>query len=174
MKIFLIAGKSGSGKDEVAKIIKEYFNTLGKTSIITGYSKYLKNFVKEMYDWDGNIETKPREKLQMLGDKIREIDEEFFISNILNDLRIYEHLVDNVIISDVRMPDEIDTLKFSYDEVYAIYVENQFSQSKLSIAEQMHITETALENYQDFDYILANDNLEEVKNKIYNYLGGIN
>ena len=38
----------------------------------------------------------------------------------------------------------------------------------------MHITETALENYQDFDYILANDNLEEVKNKIYNYLGGIN
>ena len=44
MKIFLISGKSQSGKGEVARIIKNYYNQKHQKSIITEYSKYIKLF----------------------------------------------------------------------------------------------------------------------------------
>ena len=173
MRIFLVAGKAGSGKGEVAKLIKEYYIYKLESCVVTEFSKYLKGFAKELTDWDGNPNTKPRSYLQELGDKIRNVDSKYFINNMIDDLRIYESVVQNVVISDVRMPDEIEDIKLNYDNVYAIYVENQFSPSKLSIEEQSHITETALENYEDFDYILANDEMSSLKDKVFKYLEGI-
>lgn len=173
MRIFLVAGKAGSGKGEVAKLIKEYYIYKLESCVITEYSKYLKNFAKELTEWDGNNNTKPRKYLQDLGDKIRKIDDKYFIRNMLDDLKIYETLVNNVVISDVRFPSEIEDIKLNYNNVYAIYVENQFSPSKLSIEEQSHITETALESYEEFDYILANDEINVLKDKVFKYLEGL-
>ncbi len=173
MRIFLVCGKAKSGKGEVAKLIKEYYIYKLESCAITSYSKYLKNFAKELTDWDGNSNTKPRAYLQELGDKIRNIDSKYFINNMLDDLKIYETLVDNVVISDVRFPAEIEDIKLNYDNVYAICVENQFSNSDLTIEEQSHITETALEDYAEFDYILANDTIDTLKDKVFKYLEGI-
>jgi len=173
MRIFLVAGKAGSGKGEVARLIKEYYIYKLESCVITEYSKYLKSFVKEVTDWDGNPNTKPRKELQEIGSKIREIDNKYFVNNMIDDLKIYEQLTQNVVVCDVRMPEEIEDIKLNYDEVYSIYVENQFSPSKLTLEEQMHITETALENYDEFDYILANDELEVLKEKVFKYLDGI-
>ena len=61
-------------------------------------------------------------------------------------------------------------MKENYDNVYSLLVENQFGQSKLTIAQQSHITETALENYNEFDYTFANDDLNALKNKVFKYL----
>ena len=173
MRIFLIAGKAGSGKGEVAKIIKEYYIYKLEKCVITEYSKPLKKFAQELTDWDGNPNTKPRKYLQDLGDQIRKIDSKYFINKMLDDLKIYETLTDNLVISDVRMPDEIEDIKLNYDNVYSICVENQFGASKLSIEEQSHITETALEDYAEFDYILANDSYENLKDKVFKFLEGI-
>ncbi len=173
MRIFLVAGKAGSGKGEVAKYIKEYYIYKLETCLITQYSKYLKKFAMELTDWDGNDNTKPRTYLQELGDKIRSIDSKYFVNNMLNDLKIYETLCNNIVISDVRLPEEIEDIKLNYDNVYAIYVENQFSASKLSLKEQMHRTETALEDYNDFDYVLPNDTMESLKDKVFKYLEGL-
>jgi len=173
MRIFLVAGKAGSGKGEVAKLIKEYYIYKLEKCVITEYSKYLKNFAKELTDWDGNQNTKPRKYLQELGDKIRNIDSKFFINNMIDDLKIYQEMTDNVIVSDVRFPDEIEDIKLNYDNVYAIYVENQFSPSKLTVEEQSHRTETALENYDEFDYVLPNDNIENLRDKVFKYLEGL-
>ena len=173
MRIFLIAGKAGSGKGEVAKIIKEYYIYKLEKCVITEYSKPLKKFAQELTDWDGNPNTKPRKYLQDLGDQIRKIDSKYFINKMLDDLKIYETLTDNVVISDVRMPDEIEDIKLNYDNVYSICVENQFSASKLSIEEQAHITETALEDYAEFDYILANDTYDNLKDKVFKFLEGV-
>ena len=173
MRIFLVAGKAGSGKGEVAKLIKEYYIYKLENCVITEYSKYLKNFAKELTDWDGNVNTKPRKYLQELGDTIREIDDKYFINNMINDLKVYEKLTDNVVIGDVRMPEEIEQIKLNFDNVYSIYVENQFSQSNLSLEEQEHVNELALENYEEFDYILANDTIETLKDKVFKYLEGL-
>ena len=173
MRIFLIAGKAGSGKNEVAKIIKEYYIYKLEDCAITSYSKYIKNFAKELTDWDGIESTKPRDFMQTMGDKIRSVDPEYFTNHMIKDIEIYKEYVKNLVICDVRMPNEIEDIKENYDNVYSIYVENQFSQSNLTVEQQSHITETALEDYNEFDYILANDKLENLKDKIFKYLEGL-
>lgn len=175
MKIFVVAGKAGSGKGEVAKFIKEYYIYKLENSVVTQYSKYLKNFAMELTDWDGVSENKPRKFLQDFGTTIRNYDKEYFTKRMIEDINIYELAnVNNVIISDARMPEEIEELKENFDEVYSIYVENQFGQSKLTVEEQAHITELALENYNDFDYTIANDGTtENLKDKVFKYLEGL-
>lgn len=173
MKIFLVGGKAGSGKSEVAKYIKEYYIYKIESCVITEYSKYLKRFAIELTDWDGNSNTKPRTYLQELGDKIRNLNSKYFINNMIEDLRIYKTLTENVVVSDVRYPDEIEDIKLNFDDVYAIYVENQFSKSNLTLEEQSHRSETALEDYPEFDYVLANDKMEDLKDKVFKFLEGL-
>ena len=170
MKIFLIAGKAGGGKNVVAKLIKEYYVYKLEECAITSYSKYIKNFALELTDWDGNENTKPREFMQNLGDEMRKIDPDFLVSNMIKDITIYQKHVENLVISDVRMPNEIDMIKNAFDNVYAIYVVNQFSESKLTLKQQAHITENALEGYNDFDYVIANDELDKLKEKVFKIL----
>lgn len=173
MKIFLIAGKAGSGKSEVARLIKEYYIYKKEDTIITNFSKYIKSFAMELSDWDGQEGSKPRDLLQKIGDDLREIDSDFLVDSMIKDIAFYEKMNKNVVISDVRMPNEIDKIRENYDNVMAIYVVNQFAPSKLTIEQQSHITEIALENYPDFDYTLANDNLSSLKDKVFKYLEGL-
>ena len=167
MRIFLIVGKAGSGKNEVAKLIKEYYIYKLEECAITSYSKYIKNFALELTNWDGTESNKPRDFMQRLGDDMRKNDPNFLVSNMIKDITIYQKYVENVVISDVRMPNEIEEIKNSFDNVYSFYIVNQFGSSKLTIEQQSHITEVALEDYQDFDYIIANDDLSKLKEKVF-------
>lgn len=174
MKIFVVAGKAGSGKGEVAKIINEFYIYKLQTCVVTEYSKYLKRFAVEMTDWDGVSANKPRDFLQQFGSKIRAYDKNFFTKRMIEDINLYElGGIDVVIIADARMKEEIEKLKLNFDDVYSIYVVNQFAQSELSITQQAHITETALEDYDDFDYTIANDDLKTLKEKVFKILEGI-
>ena len=93
---------------------------------------------------------------------------------MIEDINIYAIAgIDVVIIADARMPEEFEEMKENYDEVYSLLVVNQFAQSKLTIAQQSHITETALENYEEFDYTFANDDLNTLKEKVFKYLEGV-
>ncbi len=171
MKIYLVAGKSGSGKGVVSKIIKEYYLSLGKRVIETQFSKYLKMYAREILGWKGE-NPKPRKFLQDLGITIREnmAKPKFFIDRLIDDIRVYELYYDIVIINDVRLPIEIEEFKKMYKDVATIYVINQFEASDLTVEEQMHETETALENYSNFDITITNDNINVLDNKVIAFL----
>lgn len=173
MKIFLVAGKAGSGKADVARYIKEYYIYKLEDSVITEYSKYIKSFAKELTDWDGQSLTKPRSYLQKTGAELRKVDPNYFTRRMIEDIDFYKNHVQNIIIDDVRMPQEIKAMYDSYDEVYSMYIVNQFSKSKLSIEEQTDITETALEDYHDFDITIVNDDEKTLKDKVFKFLEGI-
>lgn len=170
MRIFLIAGKAGSGKADVARYIKEYYIYKLEESVITEYSKYIKLFAKELTDWDGQNANKPRRYLQLAGAELRSMDPNYFTRRMIEDIDFYKNHVQNIIIDDVRMPNELKAIYDSYDNVYSIYVINQFSTSKLSIEEQSDITETALEEYPDFDLTLINDDEKTLKDKVFKFL----
>ncbi len=171
MKIFLVAGKAGSGKNEVAKFIKEYFIYQKEETVVTSFSKYIKQFTMEVGDWDGTEATKPRALMQKIGDQVRSINPDFLVDNMIKDMDFYNLVAQNVVVSDVRMPNEIEKIRDAFDEVYAIYVINQFGTSKLSVEEQSHITETALEDYMDFDYTIINDtDLNVLHDKVFKIL----
>ncbi len=162
MKIFLIAGKAGSGKNETAKIISDI---LGKT-VITSFSKYIKLFAVEMTAWDGSDQNKPRTFLQEMGDTLRSIDENFLTKRFLEDMLVYEKYYENVIVSDVRLINEIEFVKKSPYKVITIRVNSTYSKRELNSHEQNHITELELDNYPDFDYIIENEFNDNLKEKI--------
>ncbi len=172
MRVFLIAGKAGSGKSEVAKIIKEYYETLKEKTVITEYSKYLKLYAKEMLDWDGNPQNKPRDFLQEMGLFIRENlkKEDLLIERMKTDMIVYEHFFKNVIISDVRYPKEIISIKQDYPKAKSILVVNELEDSPLTIKQARHKTEHALDNYEGFDYVIHNNFEQNLKNDVYEIL----
>lgn len=171
MKIYLVAGKAGSGKGEVSKIISEYYNKNGKKTVISEFSKYLKLYAKEILGWDGD-NPKPRDFLQDLGSKIKtDMNMPFFlIERMIEDVKIYNLYADVLIISDVRMPLEIEELKKRFSNVCSIYVINNFEKSKLTDKQQNDITETALDNYDEFDYVIVNDDISNLENKVHEIL----
>ncbi len=171
MRVFLVAGKAGSGKNEVASIIvKNMPNT-----IVTGFSKYIKLFALEFTDWDGRDFNKPRAVLQEMGDTLRSVDEDFLTKRIEEDFKVYEKMgIDNVVVSDVRLVHEIEYFKNKDDfDVIAIRVNAIKSKRDLNEEEKMHHTELELDNYKDFDYVIDNKFDENLKNDVIEILEGM-
>ncbi len=163
MRVFLVAGKARSGKTEVAKILKEYLEEKNLKVVISEYSKYIKLFAKELIGWDGVSEPKPRKFLQDFGFYIRHEskDANYFIRRMKEDLMIYKDIVDVVIISDVRLPSEILELQ-EYSPI-TIKVDSNLRAYDLTKEEASHETEHALDSFDDFDYFIKDQSLEEMK-----------
>jgi hypothetical protein len=96
---------------------------------------------------------------------------EFFTDRMLDDIKVYEQFADVVVVDDVRLPGEIEVIKEVYDDVTSILVINQFGDSKLTVEEQVHPTETALENYDKFDYTVINSDPNKLREDVFKILG---
>lgn len=161
MKVYLIAGRARSGKTQTAKILKKLLEKENRKVVITEYSKYIKLFAKDFLGWDMISEPKPRAFLQEMGEYVRRLNKDtYFTERMKEDLNIYSHFMDDVIISDVRMPKEIDALK-SFHPV-KIMVINDYANYDLTNREANHETEHALDNYEEFDYMIKNKNEKEI------------
>ncbi len=162
-KIFLLSGKARSGKNEISKIIERYYSNKKCITISFGY--YIKDYAKRISDWDGSEETKPRELLQRLGIELvrNKIDKRLFIDRILQDIEIFSYFYDIIVISDVRLLDEITILKENYPDSTSIRVVRNNYENNLTEEQKNHLTETDLDNFNDFDYIVNNDDNLELK-----------
>ena len=168
MKIFVIAGKARHGKDTVAGYIKDYY--ANKKVINLAYGSYIKEYAKKISDWDGSDETKPRELLQELGTEVirQKIDKDFFVKRICEDILVYSYYFDIITISDARFPDEIEWPKSKFKNVISIKVVRDGYDTVLSKKEQKHLTEVALDEYNNYDYVIHNDGtLDDLKNKVF-------
>ena len=163
MRIILIAGKARSGKSSCASLLKTLCTEKNYKVAITEYSKYIKLFAKEFIGWDGVSSPKPRKFLQDFGSYVRHSsnDPYYFIRRMKEDIAIYEHFVDILIISDVRFPSEITELEYLHP--LTIKVENNLEVSDLSLQEQAHETEHALDNFTKFDYSIKDKSLNEMR-----------
>lgn len=159
MRIFVIGGKSGSGKDTVAKIIKKYYDNQNEKTIITGFAKYIKLYAYEFLGkYDNN--NKPRKFLQDMGEKIRkEVREDFFINRLKEDIEVYKMFYDNVVIADARLISEIESFKEYYLDCTTIHI-NSIKENNLKDELKYHKTEIELDDYMYFDY-----NIEYVSEK---------
>lgn len=161
MQVILIAGKSGSGKSTLGRTIVNLLKNKGIHALQTEFSKYIKLYAKEMLGVQEDDE-KPRKFLQDMGVYIRDVvfDENFFIKRMLDDLKIYEKYFDTIVISDVRLKNEIEKMQASGYKVITIYVEST-KDNDLTTEEKNHVTELELENYPNFDYRIKLETQEE-------------
>lgn len=168
-KIFILSGKARSGKDTVAKIIKDYYKN--KDTIIISFGHYIKDYAKRVSNWDGSEETKPRDLLQQLGVELikNKINNRLFINRILEDIEIFSYFYDIIVVDDARLVDELETLKDKYKDSISIRVIRDGFDNGLTLDQKNHLTETNLDNYNNFDYIINNkENLKENVENILN------
>lgn len=164
-KIIILSGQAQSGKNETANIIKEYYENKNKKTVILAYAKYLKDYAKEIINWDLKEETKPRELLQQLGVELikNQIDENMLINRIKEDIKVYEYFFDVIIIADARFESEIEEIRNKNTTVIKI----EGKENNLTQDQKNHITETALNNYNNYDYIIENKKTKkELKEQI--------
>lgn len=169
-KIFIISGIARSGKTETAKIIENFYKE--KKCITISFAYYLKDYIKRITGWDGSEDTKPRELLQNLGIELikNKIDSRLLINRIIQDIEVFSYFYDIIIISDARLVDEIESIKEKYPNSISIRINRENLDNGLTIQEKKHITETGLDNYHDFDYIVNNSNYEDLVKEIENIL----
>ena len=172
-KLFLLSGKARHGKDTAALFIKEYYESLEIKTFLTSFSKYIKMYAQDISDWDGSEETKSRDLLQRLGTEIirEKLNKELlFINRLKDDVDVYNEFFDVVVIKDVRLPIEIDEMKKKFPKAISIHINRINFETELIGNQLKHRTETALEEYENFDYVVEIDNLEQFKENIVNIL----
>ena len=87
----------------------------------------------------------------------------FLLDRLFEDIEILSNFFDTFIITDARLQEEFDAIKDKYEDVVAIKLERSNFEAELSEEEKNHITEKDLDNYTDFDYIIENSNLKDLK-----------
>lgn len=158
--IFLVAGRARSGKGTVAKYLQNYYQNKDKKVIISPYTKYLKKYIEDITEQKIDEDNKPRELLQKISSELikKELGKNnFFINRQLEDLEIYSYFADVIIIPDVRFEEEIKVITEKYNKVISIGVTRPNYQSDLTKEQLNDITETSLDNYKRYDYIIIND-----------------
>ncbi len=171
--IFLISGRARNGKGTVSKILKEKLEDRNFSVCEIQVMRTLKGYLKDYFGWDGSEETKPRKQLQQIGtDIIRErLNKPYFhIDRLTEDINILSNFFNVFIVSDIRLPLEIETIRERFPNVISINVIRSDYVSPLEVSEQVHITELALNDYKNFDYEIVNSSVEGLENDIINII----
>lgn len=153
MKVILISGKAGSGKDTVAEMMKEQLSD--KRVLITHFADVLKYICKTYCGWNEEKDEAGRTLLQTTGDKLRENHPYWaadFMWYVLDGL--YSEW-DYVIIPDLRYIDEFDTMELEFNTV-SVRIERPAGYNSLTPEQQRHSSETELDNVE-FDYTIINE-----------------
>lgn len=159
LKIILIAGKALSGKDTVAKIIQEHLQKKKKTVVITHFADLLKYICKEYFNWNGVKNNFGRDLLQHIGTNvIREKNPDYWVDFLMEFLSMFKNQWDYVIIPDCRFPNEIDRWREENWKTIAVKINRLNFKPLLTAEQQLHPSETSLDNYKDFDYIINSNN----------------
>jgi hypothetical protein len=165
-KIYLFSAKARHGKDTACEYFKNRLESEHKKVAHTLYAKYIKGYAKEFFGWDGTEENKPRKLLQELGtDIIRKKLKKpsFHVDRICDDIEILSPYFDRFLISDVRFPNEIYIPKARFGEdVVTIRIVRTNFESPLTPEQQNHESETALDTFKFFDYIVYAKNIKEL------------
>lgn len=168
IKIYVICGIARQGKTTIAGMINKYCNKLNLKCFNLAFAYQIKEYAKKVSDWDGCDETKPRELLQQLGtDLIRkEIDNDFFINRVIEDIKVYSYFFDVLTIDDARFDLEIEKIKEAFPSAYIIRVEKTNSK-KLEGELSNHATEKGLTDTTLYDTIIKNDgSLKDLEEKV--------
>lgn len=172
-KLYVLAGKARQGKDTVAGIMENLYKEKGKKVIRLSYGTWPKQYGKILSDWDGKDETKPRTLLQEIAVESRKVNPGYIIRRMEEDINILNDYFDIIIISDSRMPEELAMPKEKFKESVSIKVIRPNFITPLKSHEKTSITETSLDNYEDYDYIIENEGtLEDLKIKVEELIKG--
>ncbi len=162
-KIIIFSGKQYSGKDTAAKIMLEampYFKRCAMGDIIKltyGREKGL------TYEEIEKNKAEYRQDLINLGNWGRAQDPDYWLKKILEQ-------PGNIIVTDVRVPHEYEVFKSAGAIAIRVEASRETRLARGNLIGENDITETGLDNINDWNYIIDNNSdyaaLETQVNKI--------
>ena len=169
MKLYVIGGKAKSGKNTFGILLREELKEYGYKPCVMHLTTPLYSYAENYFEWNENSDEKPREFLQKMGVEI--IKEKlgkktFLLDRLAEDIEILSEFFDTFIIVDARLKKEFDYFTSKYQDVVTIKLERENYESGLSETEKSHITENDLDDYQSFDYLVNNNGIIGLKEKV--------
>lgn len=190
--IILLSGKKKHGKDSAAGFLSEYFkgdqysvNTFSfalslKKAAAEIFQVPLYYFTSQEYkeqvlpDW--NIT--PREILQKLGSEVgRNINKDVWVLNVIKKIEEFEsnvtcgydeHITPVSIVTDCRFSNEIELIRNRFKDIEKVVAIRIIRTNFKDTSEYSnHISETALDEYKDFDYYIQASNLTDLQQECY-------
>lgn len=171
MKVILVSGKAGSGKDYAANILCSLLEKMGKSYLVIHFADYLKMMCYLYFGWDGKKDEPGRNLLQHIGNEVfRKFDQNFFADIVNKTISAISASLDYdyIIIPDLRYENELETIKNNF-ESYTIRVSRNKYTSNLTDKQKNDISEISLDNY-DFDFIIENTTECSLKEKLLSVL----
>ena len=176
MKVVLISGKAGHGKDTFAGYFKAYAESKGERCLVTHYADLLKYVCKTFFGWNGEKDEAGRSLLQYVGtDVVRAKDPDMWVNFVAKILTLFPDKWDWVLVPDARFPNEISIMKSQFDCTHVRVVRNGL-ETALTEEQQSHPSETALDGEVP-DYYVENfdgfpDLLRNAAETIYRHMTG--
>lgn len=173
-KIILFSGKAENGKTTAANFLKDILELRGEKVVITRYAYYLKDLAKRYVGWNGEKDEKGRQLLQELGTDIIRMKlnkPNFHVGRICEDIEICQDYVDYVLIDDTRFPNEIFYPKAMFDnKVVTVHIVRTGDfHSALNDKQMHHPSETALDDFDGYDYIIEAKDLDELYSAVLKF-----
>ncbi len=166
MKIYVIGGKAKCGKNTFGEYLKEQLKDYGYKPCVMHLTEPLYEYARNYFCWNENEEEKPREFLQKMGIEIIQEKlgkKDFLLNRLFEDIEILSNFFDTFIITDARLIHEFESIKMKYPDVTTIKLVRNNYDTMLTEEETNHITEREIDAYRDFDYIVDNITLEDLK-----------
>lgn len=172
MKVICISGKAGSGKDTVAEMMCAQLNLRGKRVLITHYGDLVKYVCRAFFGWNGEKDEVGRSLLQYVGtDRVRSQSPDYWVNFIASMLTFFDDEWDVVLIPDCRFPNEAELMTHFYGfDATIVRINRPDMKSKLTAEQQVHESETAMDNY-DFDHVITNSgSLNDLRELTINFV----
>lgn len=171
LKLICISGKAGHGKDTAAMILKNGLEIDGYNVLITHYADLLKYICRTFFDWNGEKDENGRKLLQYVGTNVvRNKNPDYWVDFVVNIIHLFYDEWDYVIIPDCRFQNEIDLMRKSgFDTTHIRIVRRNFK-SPLTIEQQRHPSETALDGCVPDYYIYNDGTISDLRLYIENWI----
>lgn len=178
-----LVGNMRSGKDTFADVL---INEQGYTKI--AFADELKRICKELFPEQFKNGNKPREILQNVGQCMRSIDYDVWVKALDRKIKqydavtnMYEIKEDNLVITDVRYPNEVGYLIDNGFIVVQIFVDRSILEERCKAtdpnfnpAQLDHESEFMASNCTVGDILIYNNNsLEEYLDTVHKVIEGI-
>lgn len=162
MKVIILSGKSGSGKDAVASLFKNKLLQQQKRVLTIHFADLVKYYAALYYNWDGEKNETGRSLLQKIGTTMmRTYEADYWAAIVAKFIDAAADDFDVALIPDWRFINEYETVCDYNPYVYSIRIERYnldgtpYVNPDMTPEQLAHISETELDQFA-FDYILEN------------------
>ena len=182
MNIIMISGKSMSGKDTFAKLLKEQYK---EEALIIHFADLVKYYATTYFNWNGEKDSDGRYLLQFIGTDLMRSRYPTYWAEIVGkfiDAITETYRYTTIIIPDWRFINEYDTIKeygqICGNNVISVrvnrYIDDKpFINPNMSEHQLTHVSECELDDFS-FEWVIENrSTLEELKESalvLYNEL----